>query len=382
MTDTEAPQPDPWSAAVDARATRRKKRRRAYGITAAVLLVAVAVTGSLIRLPYRIISPGDATPVTRVVKIENARSYPVTGDVLFLTVSISQSRPNIWRWITASLDPDAKLVDEREILGDQTPAEERRLGAIEMSRSQDDAKVAAQEWLGYDVPITGTGALVVGVFAGTPAAGVLEPGDVITALDQRPVETVADLSAVLRSKPPGTTFVVHFDRDKKPRTAEVSTRGLTGPDGTHYSGIGIQAVTRDEVIHFPVEVSVSVPDIRGPSAGLAFTLAIIDKMTPGSMTGGKKVAVTGTIDRDGRVGLIGGAQQKAITARGAGATLMIVPAGEEKEARSGAGSMKVVGVKTLDDAIRVLRENGGKIEKPETPPKTTGAPQDVSRRAA
>lgn len=368
MTEQPPPPPTPWSAAADAVQQRRQKRRRAFGITAAVFLVVVAVIGSLITLPYRIISPGDATPVNRVVEITNAKSYPTRGAVFFLTVSVSQSQPNLWRWIAASLDADAQVVDEREILGDQTPAQERKLGAIEMTQSQDDAKLVAMEWLGYDVPISGTGAIVLGTFRDTPAAGALERGDVITAVDGGPIGTVGDLTTAIRSKPAGTTFSIDYERDDKPHTVSITSRSFDRPGGASYPAIGVQAVTRDEKIDFPVDVDVTVPDVRGPSAGLAFTLAIIDKMTPGSMTGGKKIAVTGTIQRDGTVGLIGGAKQKAITARAAGATLMLVPHGEEKLAREGAGGMKVVGVKTLDDALRALRANGGTVNKPATPP--------------
>ena len=99
--------------------------------------------------------------------------------------------------------------------------------------------------------------------------------------------------------------------------------------------------------------------MSGPSAGLAFTLTILDELTPGDLTGGKKVAVTGTIRADGSVGPIGGAQQKAVTARRAGAKLFLVPTEEVKEARSRAGGMKVAGIGTLDDALRELKNFGG-----------------------
>jgi PDZ domain-containing protein len=99
--------------------------------------------------------------------------------------------------------------------------------------------------------------------------------------------------------------------------------------------------------------------VSGPSAGLAFTLAIIDQLTPGSLTGGKKVAVTGAINDDGTVGPVGGVKQKAITARRAGAELMLVPSFEYKDARLRAGNMKVVAVDTVDDALRALERAGG-----------------------
>jgi PDZ domain-containing protein len=110
---------------------------------------------------------------------------------------------------------------------------------------------------------------------------------------------------------------------------------------------------------FPINIQINTDRVGGPSAGLAFTLAIIDNMTPGNLTGGKKVAVTGTISGDGIVGPVGGVEQKAITARHNGVKLMIVPREEVKDARSGAGNVKVVGVHTLDEALAALQKAGG-----------------------
>jgi PDZ domain-containing protein len=110
---------------------------------------------------------------------------------------------------------------------------------------------------------------------------------------------------------------------------------------------------------FPVEVEIDTARVGGPSAGLAFTLAIIDDMTPGSLTGGKRVAVTGAIDVDGRVGIVGGVEQKAITARTNRVQLMLVPKGEVRDARRGAGEVRVVGVDTIDEALAALQSAGG-----------------------
>ena len=110
---------------------------------------------------------------------------------------------------------------------------------------------------------------------------------------------------------------------------------------------------------FPVDVRIDTSDIGGPSAGLAMTLSVLDELTPGNLTGGKRVAVTGEIFDDGTVGEIGGVGQKAVAARHRGAQLFIVPMGEVAEARSRAGSLPVVGVKTLADALKALRAAGG-----------------------
>jgi PDZ domain-containing protein len=127
-------------------------------------------------------------------------------------------------------------------------------------------------------------------------------------------------------------------------------------DGQAYDGIVTQTDRRHSL---PVDVRIDTARVSGPSAGLAFTLAVIDDLTPGDLTGGAAVAVTGTIAEDGAVGPVGGVAQKAVVAREAGARLLLVPAGEVAEARARAGGVRVVGVRTLDDALDVLTRRSG-----------------------
>jgi PDZ domain-containing protein len=112
---------------------------------------------------------------------------------------------------------------------------------------------------------------------------------------------------------------------------------------------------------FPIEVTIDTRRVSGPSAGLAFTLSIIDVLTPGDLTGGRRIAVTGSIATDGTVGTVGGVEQKAVTARRNGAVLMLVPAGEAKAARAHADGLKVVAVRTVDDALDALARAGGDL---------------------
>jgi len=120
--------------------------------------------------------------------------------------------------------------------------------------------------------------------------------------------------------------------------------------------------TKQHSFDLPFDVKIDTRGIGGPSAGLAFTLAIIDELTPGELTGGKNVAVTGTIDIDGTVGEVGGVVQKTAAVRNAGARLFLVPPGEFADASKHAGkNLKVVKVTTLADALKALADNGGEI---------------------
>jgi PDZ domain-containing protein len=343
---------------------RRFKRRRAVGITLAVILVGVGVAGSIITKPVRIISPGDATPVGHVVHVAGAPTYSPKGDVLFLTVSITNGQPNLWRYYAAELDGDDDIVPEQAILGGQTNAENDKIGVEEMVQSQQDARIAALRWLGYKVPITGTGAIVSGLYKGSPAAAAFKVGDVITAINGTQVTTIDGLGPIIKGHPVGTPFTIDFDRGSTHKTAIVKSASLQPQNGVSGPAIGVAVITQNERIHYPVKITVDVGPVSGPSAGLAFTLAIIDEMTAGNLTGGQKIAVTGTMDRDGNVGPVGGARQKAIAAHSAGAKFMLVPPDEVKDAKKGAGSMPVIPVTTLDEAIKVLEQHGGAAVKP------------------
>lgn len=114
----------------------------------------------------------------------------------------------------------------------------------------------------------------------------------------------------------------------------------------------------------PFDINIEVGDIGGPSAGLALTLAILDILSDGDLTGGHAVAATGTIELDGTVGDVGGVAQKALTVRRAGAQVFFVPSDQLKEAQSEAGRMKIYPVKTLQQALNDLAAIGGHVPAP------------------
>ncbi|MDP6867071.1 MAG: S16 family serine protease, partial [Acidimicrobiales bacterium] len=107
--------------------------------------------------------------------------------------------------------------------------------------------------------------------------------------------------------------------------------------------------------------------VGGNSAGLALALSILDLVTPGELTGGLRVASTGTIDIDGNVGPIGGIVQKVVAARDGGMDLFLVPAQEAGEARQHAGTMTVEGVATLEEALEALARHGGRTRDLQLP---------------
>jgi Lon-like protease len=335
---------------------------------AAIIVVLAILAGTLIRLPYVLIAPGSAESLERVVKIDGAPTYAHRGQLLLLTVSVSSDRPNAFAVLSGWLDENTEIVPEDEVLQGKSREEDQRLNRLQMADSQMTAKRVALERLGYTVPVTGTGVAVTGVQKGSPADGELRIGDVITAVDGQPVTLAEELGPAVRNRQPGDPVTFTVDRRGTTSDVTIETRAAEGGQCPGRPQIGVVSRTRDEKFDFPVDVEIDTGKISGPSAGLAFTLTIIDDLTPGDLTDGKKVAVTGTIEPGGAVGPIGGVEQKAVTADRAGAKLFLVPTAEVRDARAHAGDMRVVGIRTLDDALNELSTFGGEVSVPPAPP--------------
>ncbi|RMH69054.1 MAG: PDZ domain-containing protein, partial [Actinomyces sp.] len=247
--------------------------------------------------------------------------------------------------------------------GDRTRDENRERNLQMMQVSKETAVLVALEKLGVDV-VDATGIGFDEVLEDGPAAGLLRPGDVIVALDGEPVTDLASLRALLEERSPGDEAVLTVENLDTGETRDVTLTLGVHPDGLPGGFIGIAGV-RERLVQrdLPFEIDIDSGSIGGPSAGLAFTLAILDLLTPGDLTGGHRVAVTGTIAIDGTVGNVGGVAQKAAAARSAGAEVFIVPVDLVEEARRTAGDMRVVGVSTLDEALDVLAGLGGEVSE-------------------
>jgi PDZ domain-containing protein len=374
--DSSAPPP------AEAHGQRQRRRRFPKWLTAALtifaaVLVVLTVSGFVIHVPYVIISPGEATPLdNRVITVKGAPTYGPGGNVLFLTVRVSNHDPTVWRVVASWLNPDREVIERDTAVGCLSDDENATINRRLMKQSQDDAKNVALTRLGYTIEAEPTQVTVVETCSGAPAYGKLEAGDRVLTIDDQPVNRLADVGDLLDEHRPGEVANVTFSRHGATESAEVTTGRFSGnrcvPAGRKATGEPCLGVTLQPFVtyRFPIDVDIDTKRVSGPSAGLAFTLAIIDDLTPGNLTGGKRIAVTGTIGPDGRVGPVGGVEQKAITARHNDVALMIVPRSEVKDARAGAGDVKVVGVDTIDEALDAMQQAGG---APVPPPSTVAA---------
>jgi PDZ domain-containing protein len=317
------------------------------------LLALLAIGAAFVPLSYYELAPGSARPIGSLVRVEGTRTYPPRGEVLLTTVSLGRVR-NVYEAVDGWLDPDVDVLPERDILGTSSRREYQQQSFQAMVDSKQSAALVALRKLGYPASVSGEGALVVEVLEQYPVAKVLRPGDVITSLDGAAIHLDSDLVSAIRVRHPGDVVHLVVTRANQSGAARaVDVRLAARDDGSAL--LGIQLQTYNEKPDLPFTVDIDSGRIGGPSAGLAFTLTVLDLLTPGELTGGVKVAATGTIDIEGKVGPVGGVAQKAVAVRRAGAKLFLVPSAEYAEAVAHAGhGLRIAKVDTLDDALEVL----------------------------
>lgn len=410
---TEPPGPEPSG--------ERRPRRLLATIPVAVLVIVLG----FVHVPYFVITPGGTEPVQPLIKVSDHTSYPSKGPLLLVDVYLGPANAYtaVWGW----LSPSEAVVPQSDYLAPgQTQQDLTTQGYSQMDQSKVDATyVALHAEVGYPTD-HGVGALVESTQPGSPAAGRLFSGDVITAVDGYPVTTVTQADARLQAAGTGRPIVlaVHDEEGGHAHTVTVTPqRGVVvvqtfsglPADGRLFAGDRIVAVNgrpittvsgladlirtsavghplRLSVVHegrtrtvtlsptrtkgipypvigvelsggfgaelipnFPFPVAISSGDIGGPSAGLMWTLGLIDVLTPGDLTGGHAIAGTGEIALNGDVLPIGGIQQKVVAAERAGATVFFAPASQANEAAAVAHGIVVVPVHTYRDALAYLQ---------------------------
>lgn len=304
-------------------------RRTLASLLVACLLLVLGGVALVLPVPYVTMSPGPTVDVLgerggkAIIDVRGHRTYPTDGDLRMTTVSVTNPTNHIGlgealrAWFDTS-----RAVYPRDLVypPDESTEDVEQQGNVEMVSSQDTAIAAALTELGYHLPLQ---IEVLGVTKRSPAAGKLKPRDRIEEINGVRIRNVEQVSESIQKTGVGqpASFVVRrgTTTERVQITAEASTENAKRAVVGVQIGIGYD---------FPFEVSVRLDEkIVGPSAGLIFSLGVYDRLTPGSLTGGTDIAGTGTIDERGRVGPIGGIQQKVVAARNAGATIFLVPPG-------------------------------------------------------
>ncbi len=326
-------------------------------------------------------SVGSINPPISAADLVNPPTYPAEGKLLWATVGVKNDVRGLdllMGWLKGDSD-----VFKRELLyGKANRKEAAQQSREEMDDAKSVAKVLAARRLG--IATVEGGAEVLDREKGRPVEKLLANGEVITAADGKSICLSGDLRELMLTKKKGDSVSLTVlsaipapsgtandqkttdqkPADQKPADQKPTERTVVVPlhevKGIKRQLMGvILGPSKTRPCRLPFDLEVNTDKIGGPSAGLAMTLAVLDRLSPGELTGGGKVGATGTIEADGSVGEVGGVKQKTASVRASGAKLFIVPISEVALAKPHAGKMQVIGVRNLEEALAALRKAGG-----------------------
>ena len=316
----------------------------------AVVVLLVLTLVILIRIPsgkYLLLVDG-AHPVAPLVRVQGAR--PVKSGRLYF-VDVKEQRASEFDALFPWIHPHASFIPAGDIVAPcSTAAQAEDVALQEMAFSQHVAAVVALRKLGYHVVVKPTGVVVSQLIGGTHAPCNLQPMDVVAAVDGTPTLTVAALHDALGRVKPGAVVKLRIKRGGRTLTVPVKTVE------DRATGRALVGFVPDQAANFklPIKVAIDTNGIGGPSAGLAFTLEVMQQLGR-NVLHGHKVAATGEMELNGAVGPIGGIKQKTYGVRQAGADVFLVPAGQNaRDARRYAGPLKIISVRSLDQVLHAL----------------------------
>ncbi|TPW75868.1 YlbL family protein [Schumannella soli] len=358
----------------------RPRRRAPRSVVVGWALLVLGVVGTLVvgmtPAPYVIERPGPVYDTlgsqkvdgrsTPLISVDGAKTYPTSGQLDLLTVNILGSREQRLNWVDIALawfDPAEAVVPLESIYPEGVSDKEvDEQSAVEMQNSQQEAIAAALRSLDYDVQGAVT---VAGVQKGSPADGKLKADDVVVSADGTAVGDLDALRDVITKHGDGSAVSLVVRRGGVERTIEVVPAATKAADGSDTVAVGVYTAIE---YTFPIDVELKLDKVGGPSAGMMFALGIVDKLTPGAMTGGEHIAGTGTIDAAGDVGAIGGIRQKMYGAQRAGATFFLAPRSNCDEVvghiPSGLTVYSVSTLKQAETAVAAIASGKGRSALP------------------
>ncbi|MDX1884002.1 PDZ domain-containing protein [Mycolicibacterium sp. 120270] len=336
-------------------------RRISTLLVALAPIVAFGVLLAAVTVPYVSLGPGPTFDTLgkvegkEVVDIKGADVHPTKGHLNMTTVS-QRDNLTLGQALTLWMSGREQLVPRDLVYPpDKTKDEIDEGNAQEFKRSEDSAEYAALGYLKYAPAVT-----VETVSKDGASTGKLKEGDAIDAVNGTPVSNLEQFQALLAKTKPGDEVILDFRRKNAPPAIATIKLGSAPDKEQGVLGIGVV-----EAPWAPFTIDFNLANIGGPSAGLVFSLAVIDKLTTGDLSGDRVVAGTGTIDADGKVGSIGGITHKILAAHEAGASVFLVPADNCEEAKSAhEDGMDLVKVENLEGAVDALKALSGGGEAP------------------
>jgi PDZ domain-containing protein len=372
--------PDIQRTVRSSRAPRSRARRI---VAVAIVLLIVAFLGaSLVSVPYEAITPGSTLNVASLITVPPAHRHVHSGSISMVDVNLVSL--NAISYLADRLNHDDQVLSTTQVVGSESSSAYNEQGVLDMVSAQQAATYVAFRQLGWPVTLKFGGLVVYATEPGSPAqpsSGIapLLPGDELHKINGRLLSSVTSLQTQLRTLKPGSSVSLSISRPRSsaPHVSElrlgeiITQNGVTrcrpvtrssGASGRPCIGVQLEVVATPTNLPFPVDLNAE--GIIGPSAGLAFTLGLMNAIDTGSLTGGLRIAATGTMSTDGAVGDVGGVAQKTIAVRRAGAQLFFVPTAELAVARANAGpTMSVYGVSSITTVLQILEQHGGVIVK-------------------
>jgi len=331
----------------------RWSRRSWTLVWSGIIVLALGLIGGFVQVPYVALGPGPTYDTlssvggTQVVSVTGTRTYPTGGQLRMVTVSLTDKLTlfgALGLWVTGGY---ALAPREDYYSPGESEQQVEQQNVQQFKDSQSDAEVSALRYLHYPISV-----VAQQVVTGSPADKNIVPGDKLVTVNGKQVSSAEEVQAALVDTTPGQTVdVVVQTSDAAPRDLKIKLG--SSPDRKQ----GFLGITPASHADIPFKITISLSNIGGPSAGLMFALAVVDKLTPGDLNGGLAVAGTGEIDDQGNVSPIGGIPFKLMAARSAGATVFLTPADNCSEAQTHVPSgLRLVKVTSLASAISELND--------------------------
>ncbi|MDQ3916580.1 MAG: PDZ domain-containing protein [Actinomycetota bacterium] len=315
-------------------------------VVTALVAAAIVIGTFVVPIPvFFLYVPGPVRDVGELVEVEGAKTYSSEGRLYLTTINI-KTTVTLFDVLAAAFDPARDVVMKEEVTGGQSIEDVRRQAEADMTASKQAARKTALGALGIPA---GDGARVVSTFEGTPAEDALRKGDVVVGVDGRRITSTCDVVGAFSERSAGDVIRMTVVRAGRRRTIPIETIEHPAQAGAPFAGFEMADVLGDSIA-----VKFKTGEIAGPSAGLMFTLALYDRLTPDDLTDGRKIAGTGTIACGGVVGMIGGIEEKVAGAENQGADIFLAPEGNYAAAAEVADEIEVVSVATFDDAVEYL----------------------------
>lgn len=330
--------------------------RRAFLPVSTALLI---LAGAVVPLPAFIEMPGSAVGIPACITIDEEPDAAVHGD--FMITTITQREATVFDLALATVVDDRRVIPRQDLLGGR-----QRRDFLSQQRqvfvdATERAVLVALETVGLAVRREGSGVRVVEVLDGAPADGALRAGDVITAVDGDEVRTTDDLIAAIDD---GAPLTVRIERDAETLQVVLEPE-VRDVDGERRAVIGVRIETRDPEIELPLDVDVNSGRVGGPSAGLMIGLAVFDLIDDDDLAAGRRIAGTGTLALDGRVGRIDNIDLKVTAALAEGADVFVAPSSQADVAAAAVpdgADLVVIGAETFEEAMSQLRDTAGDAE--------------------